>query len=157
MSNALEIPDNASKILRDKLRTMFLELMPDDKLDEVLKAEWEKFFDDSTEKTMSWGFEAVWDGTGYKKKQLNNDQHAISPFKFMVRQIMLEMFRAKIKEKTEQELNQIEWDQNHEESTSTMVGQIVKECAPALVEQASRVFIENIARVIREGVGQNRY
>ncbi len=156
MSTALEIPDNASKILRDKLRKMFLELMPDDKLDDILKAEWGRFFDDKTEKTTSWGFEAVWDGSGFNKNQLNNDMHAISPFKFMVRQIMLEMFRAKVKEKTEQELSQIEWASNSGED-STLIGEIVKECAPALFEQASRMFVEKIATTIRDGVIQNRY
>lgn len=155
MSSELAIPEDASKILRDKLRSMFLELMPDEKLDEVLKAEWDKFFKDETEKTTSWGFGSVWNsGTSYNRKVLNDDMWGISPFKYMVRKLMVEMFRDKLTERLKDELQKMQWDDGR--YSQTLTARVVAECAPALLKEVTHAFIESTAQSIRNAIENPR-
>jgi hypothetical protein len=74
------MPADASKILQDRIRATFLELLPEEKLDELVKTEWDRFFTDS--------------GEGYYPSQ----RKFPSPFKMMVRTELNKFFSERLEE-----------------------------------------------------------
>jgi len=149
--SALSIPSDSADILREKLRTMFVELMPDEKLDEVLQAEWSAFMNDKTEKTTSWGFDIAWSSDQtYSRKPLNNDSHAISPIKNLIRTMILEMFTEAIKGRLQYELNEL-----HMESVNgpgAVTSQIVKESADEILQAALRGVVGQAGQFIQQAL-----
>jgi hypothetical protein len=145
---ALAIPDGASKILRDKLRTLFIELIPEEKLDEAIKVEWDAFFDDNTAATMSWGWKAATETKNYKQVTVNDDRRHLSPFKRMVRSILLEIFEAALRDKLKEETDPFRYG-NEDYAKGEVVTQVVKELGPELLDLAMRQLVENLVEKVR--------
>ena len=78
MTTDIAMPADASEILRDRIRATFLELLPKEKLDELIKKEWDRFFSDEVNRFYS--------------------QHdkIPAPFKLMVRKELNEFFTEKL-------------------------------------------------------------
>ncbi len=151
----LAIPDDASKILRDKLRSLFLEMLPDDQLDDAIKKEWDAFFSKDTPAAMSWGWEAAYDSPHYPRKIVNDDRKQVSPFEHLVRGLLLEMAEAKARECLDEEARQLQW--TGDAGKGEILARIVRHAAPELAKAAiEHLVAESVTKVV-EVLGKRGY
>ena len=78
MTTDIAMPADASKILQDRIRATFLELLPKEKLDELIKKEWDRFFSDESRGSYS------------------HHERIPAPFKVLVRKELNELFAEKL-------------------------------------------------------------
>ena len=136
---AIAFPKDVGEKLRDRLKASFLDVLPDETIDAMIKAEWDDFFKPKTqsERRASW--------YGVETKDQYNDIGAISPFVALVRKLILEHFTKTLQARLEPELSAIQWP----EGSPTLVSQIVSESSEALMRAATKTFIETIVFNIR--------
>lgn len=140
---SLTIPKDAAQIMRDKVRTMFVELIPEGKLDEMIQAEWSHFFETHAEakRSQSWGYSS----------QAKPDEANWSPFELMTRRLIREQMEEHVKEQVKAAVESISWNN---EDGQEILAKIVKEAAPHIWEAAVGRMISEAANVIQNNLQQ---
>jgi len=128
---AMTFPKDAGEIIRERLKASFLEMMPDDALDQLIRQQWEEFFapKDKGDRKPSWGY-------GPKDREA---EESISPFVLMVRNTLREIATEKIKSLLNEELNATQWN-NYDKGE--ILARIVKEAGPEIWRGALSSFVE---------------
>ena len=140
---SLTIPKDAAQIMRDKVRTMFVELIPEGKLDEMIQAEWSHFFETHAEarRSPSWGY-------GSRPKP---DEAQWSPFELMTRRIIREQMEEHVKAQVKEAVDKIAWGQ-HDEDGAAILSKIVKECSADIWETAMAKMVTEAASIIQNNL-----
>ncbi|MAG67100.1 MAG: hypothetical protein CMK74_14720 [Pseudomonadales bacterium] len=96
-------PEDLTNILRDKVRASFMELIPDEKWDEMVNAEWTAFFSEKQS-----------DHYPYNKEP--------SRFRYMIRNEMSRQVMEKIKPLLHQKVNECQdWNVHADEALNAIV------------------------------------
>lgn len=161
--NKLEIPRDANTILRERLKGMFFDLIPEDKLDEMLQNEWDGFFSPQAKRPTSFGYSPY---SHQQDVKINADEAKISPFVLMTRKIIRELVEERLREILKEEIANVVpgWDNappNDPELLSKIVeksaGQIWTHAVYAMVSSAATVLQTNIDQAFSNLQNQPRY
>jgi len=132
---AMTFPRDAGEIIRERLKASFLEMMPDDTLDQLIRKQWEEFFQPKAkdERKPSWGY----------SQRDREAEESISPFVLMVRNILRDTAAEKIKSLLNDEMNATMWN-NYDKGE--VLAKIVKEAGPSIWRGAMSSFVDLVVQ-----------
>jgi len=121
--NELTKPQNFEEIVRDRVRKVIFEAVPDEQIDKLINKEYERLFQK--------------DGSYYGNK-------AVSPFERMVRTELEDVYKGKIQEFCAK----IIWG---DVDSIKLLKKVAKECSGEVLEGLSVRIIQNMAQSIQNG------
>ena len=128
MGQALTIPGDAANVLREKVKTIFLDLLPDNKLDEMVKGEWDRFFNDQPKR----------DTYG----NIERGKTVPSEFSKVIKDVLKEEIETRAREQLRAKIDEIiDWNGNTQ--NADLFAEIVNKVAPDLVKQVAAQFVAN--------------
>lgn len=126
-------PDNFQDLIRDKIRTVIMNTIPDDQIDALINREYKYFFEDRIE-------------GNYNKTVVQ------SPFKVIVNDEIRKFVTAKIQEFIKTKMTNV-WDS--EVNGNRLLEEVVKSHAPLAMESIMRNIVTNSFNQFRDNL--NRY
>ena len=124
-NTAIAKPENLADLVRERIKQAFVEIIPKAQWDELIAAEWADFFADK-----------------------KNEPHS-SPFARMVKSEIAKEAKAQMTASLETALNDFTWGAEY---GTDFVKELVKACAPAIVEAFTTQLIRSAAWQMQEAV-----
>ena len=139
MGNELAIPNDAGEILRDKLRKSFLEVMPQEQLDDIISTEWRKFFDKNTP-----------NDTYYYSSNNHDCYKDASPCTRLIRDEIIGHVRKQLEGIVERELaNLTPWSND-----KTFLARVIEESRDSLANALYANLVQSAVQTIRNNPPQ---
>ena len=123
MGTDLQKPQSFQDIVRDRVRTVIMDAVPDEQIDALIQAEWKSFFE--SRKT-----------TGYNSTTLP------SPFSQMVESAI----RNELKEKVRAQVNTMMDGFNVEDDVDSAVARLAPKVLKSVIEEFTRTVIQNVSQ-----------
>lgn len=129
MAAEIAYPATTADLLRERVRKVLLDAVPDEALDTMLKAEWKAFFDPIRQ---------------YGGGPLGRP----SPFQQLVAAEIRSQLEAVVKQAIASEIQQ---QYSPERGRNEIVGDIVKKMAPSILESVAEEFARKALQALRTG------
>lgn len=136
MSNELSIP-NLADTIRDRVRTSIVSVIPDEQIDNLVKAEYGRYF--QAPQQPSW-----------EKKEV------FSPFQSTIKAEIESYMKEKLQAAVQKELDAIMSDAKWTQTGQVAVSSMVKQYAPDFLEGMIANYTNNVVGQLRNAIASGR-